>query len=43
MAVRMLRPLTVVLIGALSSIALSAQSYVPNRVFDSTRNAFSDF
>ena len=43
MALRMFRPFTVVLVGVLSSAALAAQSYVPNRVFDSSRSVFSDF
>lgn len=39
----MTRPFAVAVVAMLSSAALAAQSYVPNRVFDTTRNAFSDF
>jgi uncharacterized iron-regulated protein len=37
------RLLTAALIAALSSAVLAAQSYVPHRVYDTTRGAFSDF
>jgi len=39
----MTRSLTILLFSALSGAALAAQSYVPHRVFDTARGAFSDF
>ena len=37
------RVFTAALVAALSSAVLAAQSYVPHRVYDTTRGAFSDF
>ena len=39
----MTRPFAAVAISVLSGAALTAQSYVPNRVFDTARGTFADF